>query len=48
MSEKTKKSKKKYITKKNMDNCPRCGDKYFDILGIGCCGKCFDKIKTQK
>lgn len=29
------------------DVCSKCGDKYEDILGIGCCGKCFDKIKND-
>lgn len=23
------------------DVCGRCGEDYYDILGIGCCSKCF-------
>lgn len=27
------------------DICAKCGDKYYDLLGIGSCSKCFDKTK---
>ena len=29
------------MTKEERDVCNRCGAEYCDILGIGCCGKCF-------
>ncbi len=42
-----KKNKRKKVVRIETDICPNCGDKYCDILGIGKCGKCFDKIKKR-
>lgn len=34
-------------SKRESDICPKCGDKYEDILGIGKCGACWDYYKPS-
>ena len=42
---KVKKEKSIRIDNLPMDVCNKCGVEFYDVLGIGSCGKCFDKIK---